>query len=135
MKNIPRYPLLFMQIIITSLLITILIKLVNPIYMLRKYKLPKIKQVDENKLKKTILYINVILGFWPWKRLKNFCLVRSLILFYFSRKVGLETVINFGVTDANPSLTGHAWLSLENKAYLDCEENLHSYKLVFSWPS
>ncbi|RMG89001.1 MAG: hypothetical protein D6706_22170 [Chloroflexi bacterium] len=66
------------------------------------------------------------------------CLRRSLVRYHYLRQLGLPLILRFGakLTHANqqPSLTGHAWLTLNNRPYFEPEENWREFTVTLSWP-
>ncbi|HMA77404.1 MAG TPA: lasso peptide biosynthesis B2 protein [Candidatus Krumholzibacteriaceae bacterium] len=66
--------------------------------------------------------------------IKYSCLKRSLLLFRFLRYYGQPVIINFGVKWEDGNLTGHSWLSLDNKTYMEPEGKVEKFKLFFSIP-
>lgn len=51
--------------------------------------------------------------------LKNTCLRRSLLLYYFLRKNGIEVRIHFGVKKRDGYLAGHSWLTRDGNLLAD----------------
>lgn len=66
-----------------------------------------------------------------YKKYNLKCLRKALILFYFSKKCGVETTIKMGMHHYGRFLSGHAWLELKNKP-LDTSTDFTKYKCIFS---
>ena len=90
-----------------------------------------------------IKYTNYVLSldFWIYR---DICLTRSLVLYYFLRKYGLDVQICFGVKhkkdsegrDAGRKLQGHAWLSLNGYFFLENNpEDTRTFAVTYSFPS
>ena len=93
-------------------------------------------------IEKIVKYTDYILGY-NWLVYKNTCLTRSLVLYHFLRKCGIEVHICLGVKkaeslgDVDPEkiLQGHAWLIYKGNIFL--EKNLlssHHFKTTFCFP-
>lgn len=74
---------------------------------------------------------------------KNTCLKRSLILYHFLRKVGIDIQICFGVrykkdlTDTNgkKKLEGHAWLLYKGDIFLETNSEMtKTYRITYCFP-
>ncbi|MDZ7859133.1 MAG: lasso peptide biosynthesis B2 protein [Candidatus Krumholzibacteriota bacterium] len=66
--------------------------------------------------------------------IKYSCLKRSLLLFRFLRYYGQPVIINFGVKWEDGNLTGHSWLSLNGKPYMEPDGKVEEFSLFFSIP-
>ncbi len=67
-------------------------------------------------------------------KVKNPCLLRSLILFRYLRRRGLEAHIHFGIKRNVSPLEGHSWLSLNGKYFLEEEDPQSTYTDVYTYP-
>jgi hypothetical protein len=80
----------------------------------------------------------VRLGMFLLKRnrlfLKNSCLKRSLLLYYFLRKNGIEVNIHFGVKKRGGYLAGHSWLTKDGNLFADLERHSKAFTEVLSFP-
>ena len=74
---------------------------------------------------------------------KNICLRRSLVLYYFLRKLGNNVTICFGVrynemqplSSTQKKLEGHAWLLYHGEIFLERNaEATKTYKMTYSFP-
>jgi hypothetical protein len=133
---------LFIQI---SLLITILPVLIKLLSIPRLMKvltpgdLKAYKNADLEKTKdKIVKFTDYILGrnFWIYK---TKCLKRSLVLYHFLRKIGINVNICFGVRygeeGGKKKLDGHAWLVYNGDIFL--EKNVQmtkTYKVTYCFP-
>jgi len=80
------------------------------------------------------------LNFWMYK---NTCLKRSLVLYYFFRKLGMDVYICFGVKhkkdlterETGKRLEGHAWLSHNGDFFLEKNpEETKTYAVTYCFP-
>ena len=138
--------LLFFKIIILILLLPIFFKL----FSLQKIiKLFTPTDSDVSKRANTKITKDKLVKFTDYilnKNIKtrdNSCLKRSLILYHFLRKMGINVSICFGVKynehsnekDKKNMLTGHAWLTYNGKIFLERNEQLtKTYKTTYSFP-
>lgn len=67
--------------------------------------------------------------------LKNSCLKRSLLLYYFLRKNGIAVQIHFGVKKLDDNLTGHSWLTQGGNLIADREQHRKAFTEVVSFPA
>ncbi len=67
-------------------------------------------------------------------RVKNPCLLRSLVLFRLFRKAGLDVQIHFGVKKNLSLLEGHSWLLLNGNVLLEQGDPQLTYTQVYSYP-
>ena len=74
---------------------------------------------------------------------KNTCLRRSLVLYHFLRKFGIDVNICFGVRyndklpagEAGKKLEGHAWLLYKEEVFLEKNvEETKTYKTTYCFP-
>ena len=108
---------------------------------------PDCKEGKDNQQRDTtagkiIKYTEYVLNrnFWIYKRT---CLKRSLTLYYFLRRAGINTQIFFGVRFDNnqaqsrveKEFQAHAWLVLDGKMYLEKHPVLTQfYKKTYCYP-
>ena len=99
--------------------------------------------VKKSTKEKVIKYTEYILNldFWIWRPT---CLKRSLILYRFLNKIGVDVQICFGVKynksmiskARNRNIDGHAWLLLNGEIFLEKNiEMTRGYKLTYCFPS
>jgi hypothetical protein len=66
------------------------------------------------------------------------CLRRSLTRYRFLRQAGVPVVLRFGArfVDGRPdrAVTGHAWLTLNDRPYYESDENWRDFKVMLSFP-
>jgi hypothetical protein len=74
---------------------------------------------------------------------RNTCLKRSLVLYYFLRRIGVNVRVCLGVRyynsiktgDVFRKLEGHAWLLYKEKPYLENEiAELTNFKMTYCFP-
>jgi hypothetical protein len=93
-------------------------------------------------IEKIVKYTDYILGY-NWLFYKNTCLKRSLVLYHFLRKHGIEVHICLGVkkgeslgeVDSEKILQGHAWLTYDGNIFLEKNSlGAHTFKTTFCFP-
>ena len=105
-------------------------------------KISRLKGNDERKIK-IIKYTDYILNIKPelWN---GTCLKRSLILFYFLRKLGMNISICFGTRyniilpedSSGKNLEGHAWLMHNGKIFLEKNVELtKTFTMTYVFPN
>ncbi len=62
---------------------------------------------------------------------KSTCLNRALLRYHFLGKAGVDVEINFGVRKGN-KLGGHSWLTNHESPYLDGEDSIRYFELIYS---
>lgn len=68
------------------------------------------------------------------------CLRRSLLRYHYLRQLDIPVVVQFGakfveeVDRQEKDVTGHAWLTLNGRAYHEPEENWRDFTILFTWP-
>lgn len=64
-----------------------------------------------------------------------FCMKRSLILFHFMTKWGVDGRIRFGVArnEAGSGLKGHAWLEVDGEPWGE-DKDVSGFKVMYSYP-
>ena len=104
-----------------------------------RYQATNRKSAEEKIIKFTEYILN--LDFWIWK---STCLKRSLLLYRFLNKIGVNVQICFGVKynksmiskDSASSIDGHAWLCLNGEIFLERNiEMAREYKVTYCFPS
>ena len=102
------------------------------------------RNMDMEKLKgKIVKFTDYILGrnFFMYK---STCLKRSLVLYYFLRKSGINVHICFGVKyndklsdkEAKEKLEGHAWLLYQGDIFLERNVELtKTYTITYYFPA
>ena len=104
-----------------------------------RYNAKNKKSTKEKIIKYTEYILN--LDFWIWRAT---CLNRSLLLYRFLNKIGINVRICFGVKfnkhmiskDSNRNLDGHAWLLLNGEIFLERNiEMAKEYKVTYCFPS
>ncbi|MER3448073.1 MAG: hypothetical protein C4291_15165 [Candidatus Dadabacteria bacterium] len=135
---------LFIQILLLITVLPVIIRLLSlPKLMyvltpedLRQYTNPDIEQ-------KVIKFTDYILSRNLWIY-KTTCLKRSLVLYHFLRKFGMNVQICFGVRynekppywdTQKKKLEGHAWLLYNGDIFLERDiEMTKTYKLTYCFP-
>ena len=63
------------------------------------------------------------------------CLIRSLALYSMSRDAGFQVRFHCGVHKTDGRIDGHAWLTLDEKPFLEPNDPTTLHQVVFSFPS
>lgn len=90
---------------------------------------------DDVLLEKTAGFTDSLLKYRIFQRY-GICLLRSLILFKFLRLQGWPVEIHFGVRktdEGEPDITGHSWLVLDGKSYLENEHQRDTFTTTYSY--
>lgn len=67
--------------------------------------------------------------------LRNSCLKRSLLLYYFLGKHGVNVQIHFGIKKLDDRLAGHSWLTQDGNLIADREQHRRAFTEVLSFPA
>lgn len=65
----------------------------------------------------------------------DFCMKRSLILFYYMRKWGYPVHIHFGVAKENGTLKGHAWVDLAEHPFAEGTDPRQTFRVTYTYPA
>ncbi|GIW46955.1 MAG: hypothetical protein KatS3mg078_0832 [Deltaproteobacteria bacterium] len=97
---------------------------------------------EETRIEKLVKFTNYVLSFNFWIY-KNTCLKRSLVLYHFLRRSGINVHICFGVrykdrlpdTEKKKKLEGHAWLLYNGDIFLESNTEItKTYKVTYCFP-
>ena len=137
---------LFIQIFLLVTILPPLVKLLS-VPRLMKVLTPRdlkvYKNLDpETAKEKVVKFTDYVLGrnFWIYK---TKCLKRSLVLYHFLRKLGIDVQICFGVRynedipdrEVEKKLEGHAWLLYNGNIFLERNiEVTKTYKVTYRFP-
>jgi Transglutaminase-like superfamily len=133
---------LFVQVFLFVTILPFLLKLLS-IHRLMKvltprdlgvYRSPDLERAKE----KVIKFTDYILGRNLWVY-KSTCLKRSLVLYHFLRRLGINVHICFGVRlpdgGSKKQLEGHAWLLHDRDIFLERNiEVAKTYKMTYCFP-
>ncbi len=101
------------------------------------------REPDLRQMEKTAGFIDSLLRYRIFQRYGK-CLLRSLVLFRFLRRQGWPVEVHFGVrkvsdgeaqnevSQSSAGITGHSWLMLDQKPFL--EDNHSDYSLTYFYP-
>jgi hypothetical protein len=136
---------LFIQILLLITVLPFLVKLLSlPRLMtvltpgdLRQHKNLDIQHKNLD-IEKVVKFTDYILGLNLWIY-KTTCLKRSLVLYHFLRKLGMNVHICFGVKlpdrESRKKLEGHAWLLYNGDIFLERDiEMTKTYKVTYCFP-
>jgi hypothetical protein len=88
--------------------------------------------VDEAEIQKMIQKINIIAQF-KFFLIRNNCLKKNLLFYYFLLQSGVKNVtINIGISKEDVKLDGHCWLTLNGVLFMESEEFISKYKVIYS---
>jgi hypothetical protein len=133
---------LFVEIFFLVTILPLLIKLLsipNLMKILTPRDLRVYKNLDSEKTKdKVVKFTDYILSLNLWMY-RTTCLKRSLVLYHFLRKMGMDVHICFGVRFpdgvSREKLEGHAWLLYNGDIFLERDiEMTKTYKLTYRFP-
>lgn len=111
--------------------------------LLRFFSLPSVmkyltpEKSEENPLQwKINLIVNAVnkilgIGFFIFHPT---CLKKSLILYHFLRKAGMNVVIHFGVKKNGCALDGHSWITKNGERLYDNLETVDDFSITYSYP-
>ncbi len=138
--------LLFIQVFFCITIVPFLLKLLTipglmKILTPKRMKIYKTLNLEESK-DKIIRFTGYILNrnFWIYK---NTCLNRSLVLYHFLRKSGINAHICFGVKyneelsdrEVKKKIEGHAWLIYKGEIFLEKNvDETETYKMIYCFP-
>ena len=137
---------LFTQIFLLVTVLPFLLKFMSlprVMKMLAPRRLKACQHLDMEKSKdKIVKFTDYILKHNFWTN-KNTCLRRSLVLYHFLRKLGINVHICFGVSyneklsdrEAKKKLEGHAWLLYHGDIFLERNAEItKTYKQTYCFP-
>lgn len=125
---------LFLRVSIVAIFIAIL---------LRFYKFPRVLEImhfwqnilpkEKGDIQDTINIINIVSRFKLFVIRKN-CLKKSLLHYFFLRKAGINGLeIAIGVNKSNGKLSGHSWLVLDNRPFLEDSDPTMEFHVIYSY--
>jgi hypothetical protein len=136
---------LFVRIFFLITILPVLIKVLT-IPQLMQTLTPRAKRFNkvckQDIEKRIVHYTDYILGrnFWVYK---STCLKRSLTLYHFFRRLGIDVQICFGVRrkkdspdlTGNQDIEGHAWLLNNGEFFREMNtESAQAYKMTYCFP-
>ena len=137
MSRFPRYPLLFFDIFFRLLWISALLWIqtlpIKKILKIVSSNPSKNISADQpiNHLLRYVNFLQQLFGFT--------CLKRSLLLFYFLQKWGIQAEFHLGVRyEAGQLSDGHAWLTLDGNIVYEKPQaalSTGNFFTYLTWPS
>lgn len=137
---------LFIRIFLFSSILPLLLKLLSVNSLMNLITPKKIRHYNEisteDLKEKLVHYTDYILAL-NILMYKQKCLKRSIVLYHFLRKSGLNVSICFGVkfnrdgshTTSKERLDGHAWLEYNGEIYLEKDKEMTgTYKITYRYP-
>jgi len=67
-------------------------------------------------------------------KVKRPCLFRSLALFSYYRRKGIDIQVAYGIRKDRGDFDGHSWLVLEGSPFLEKTDPRESFVLLYSYP-
>jgi len=125
--------LLFLNLVSSVLCMMALLRLVPLLELLRRCEKGKHDAFSIRKVKSSVRYLDFIV--FALLRLRNPCLVRSLILFRYLRRAGIEVSIVFGAAAIDERFCGHAWLEYRDRAIFERRRPADVHPAVFRYPN
>ena len=134
---------LFIQILSLLTVLPLLVKLLSLPRLMNVLTPGDLRQHKNQDIEKVVKFTDYILSCNLWIY-KSTCLKRSLVLYHFLRKFGINVHICFGVKydeklpDREPQkrkLEGHAWLLRNGDIFLERNvEMAKTYKVTYCFP-
>lgn len=63
-----------------------------------------------------------------------YCTKRTMILFHYARRYGVEATVNFGVARQKETIKGHAWITIDGEPYMENDGTVDDFKIIYSYP-
>ena len=89
---------------------------------------------DDAVMKALVGYVDYWLKLFPYNERGN-CFPRSLSLYRCARQLGYPVVFHCGVRRDVTGLDGHAWLTLDSRAFYEPGLHWQRFTVTFSYPS
>lgn len=121
--------LLLLQITVLACLLPLLLRWVKLPTLLKVLKpWNRTATVERKQVDKIVRFTNFIVGMgFTGKRT---CLKKSLLLYHFLRRAGVNVEMNFGIRKAK-GLIGHSWLTYQANPYLDDEKSTRDFEIIY----
>lgn len=111
--------------------------------MITPLKISRYRKNKKSTQEKIVLYTDYILSLnvWIWRKT---CLKRSLLLYRFLNKIGMDIQVCFGVKfdksmtskNKNENVGGHAWLLLNGEIFLERNiEMVREFRMTYCFPA
>jgi hypothetical protein len=137
---------LFISILFWATLLPLIVKflpLPRSMQIITPSKTHRYIKIKNSAQEKIVQYTDYILNLnvWIWR---TTCLKRSLLLYRFLKKMGMNVQVCFGVkftkgmisNDKNRNLDGHAWLLLNGEIFLEKNiDMVREYKITYCFPT
>jgi Transglutaminase-like superfamily len=129
---------LFIQIFLLLTVLPLIVKLLSVPRLMNALTPGNSKQHKNLDIEKVVKFTDYILSRNLWVY-KTTCLKRSLVLYRFLRKLGMNVHICFGVRspdgESRKKLEGHAWLLYNGDIFLERNiEMTKTYKVTYCFP-
>ncbi len=116
-------------ILAVPLLLRLPLKRLLPLLDNKRSKTPDLKTIEKT------IYLTDTMTAKLRPLLHSYCLSKSLTLFYFLRRAGVDLELCFGMGEVKGKLTGHCWLLKEGVPFLEQEDPRSLFKEMFRYSS
>ncbi|OPY59386.1 MAG: hypothetical protein A4E55_00246 [Pelotomaculum sp. PtaU1.Bin035] len=129
----PKKLLLLLRVAAAAIVLCFLLRIINFPRLIKILGLKEhVLQDDDCQIRDIIQAINLLSG-TRFFVIRNNCLKKTLLLYYFLRRAGLKGLaINIGINKVAGKLAGHSWLTLNNEIFLDNYDNVSIYEVIYS---
>lgn len=91
-------------------------------------------QADPHRMERVRGFVDGLCARVPSLQDKR-CLPRAIVLYHFARRYGYPAVFRCGVQRKDgKSLDGHAWLTLDDRPFLESDATIRPFVVTFSYP-
>ena len=125
----PKDLLLLLHIAALAFLLPVLLRWVKLPTLLKVLKpWNRVAPVGREQVDKIVRFTNFIVG--KGFAGKRACLKRSLLLYHFLKRAGVNVEMNFGIRKEK-ELIGHSWLTYQGRLYLDDEKSTRDFEIIY----
>jgi len=111
------------------------------VFLLSFKKLPQLLAYIESK-KKNVCVTNVDIeqmiallnriAQWKFFLIRKNCLKKNLLFYYYLVQYGVSPMqINIGINKNNNNLDGHCWLTVQDRVFMDTEQAVSKYTIIY----
>ncbi len=129
---VPKKPILFLRIYFTALFFWFLTRFFNPhkILAFTQTKLGWFFGFSRDDYPRLLAYSDFVFQHLFFRRLKNYCLIHSMVLFCFLKPTDENLKIVFGMAKINGEIKGHSWLESKNLPLIEKPKALVEYERI-----
>ena len=125
----PRDILLFIEVFFTLLILKALTDRIKLEKLLNLLEPKRKSNLNLDKIRQIHTFSNFFI--YDLFKVKNPCMLRSLLIYRYMRSMDQDLKIVFGVKEDMGGLKGHAWLLYRDKPFL--EEDIPSGRFTATW--